>query len=138
MCTKLFYRFKFPITIAGLSLPFVALVAAIQRSKETSLQISLASMQYGEAIKNNRFGNYLKHREGFDKLIEGYNKRAKGETVQKPVIETPSLYADLFSDSGFNNQNWHGQHNIKLFEAIETNSVTLLFQMQAPNTSQKH
>lgn len=132
-CIQNFFdRFKFPITVAGMALPFIALVAAIQRSKETSLQISLASMQYGEAIKNNRFGNYLKHREGFDKLIDGYNKRAKGETVQKPIIETPSLYADIFPDSGFNNRNWHGQHDEKLLDAIEKNSATLMLQMQAP------
>jgi hypothetical protein len=135
-CIQNFFdRFKFPITLAGLALPFIALVAAIQRSKETSLQISLASMQYGEAIKNNRFGNYLKHREGFDKLIEGYNKRAKGETVQKPIIETPSLYADIFPDSGFNNRSWHGQHNTKLLAAIEKNAATLMLQMQAPLAS---
>lgn len=132
-CVQNFFdRFKFPITIAGLALPFIALVAAIQRSKETSLQISLANMQYGEAIKNNRFGNYLKHREGFDKLVESYNKRAKSDTVQKPVIETPSLYANLFPDSGLNNRNWHGQHNTDLLAGIERNSTTLMLQMQAP------
>nr|NLU60051.1 hypothetical protein [Pseudomonas sp. BIGb0427] len=42
-----FGHFKIPLTIMGLSLPFVAMVAAIHRSIEAATQIEVALKQYG-------------------------------------------------------------------------------------------
>lgn len=94
--------FKVPITIAGLSLPLVAMVAAVQRSKEAYIQIKHGQKQYSEAVSNNRVGNYLKHREGFYKLIENFCE-IEGVTSgeSKVYIDAGYLYMRLFPNNSF-------------------------------------
>jgi hypothetical protein len=109
-CVQVFFNtFKFPIAIMGLALPLVAMVAAIHRSNEAALQIKITSAQYGEAIVNNRFGNYLKHREGFEKLIGSYCANSVHGSECKIEVRMGSLYGRLFPESGFNNVRWTGQ-----------------------------
>lgn len=94
--------YKVPITISSLSLPLVAMVAAIQRSKEAFVQIKYGHKQYAEAVKNNSIGNYLKHREGFYKLVENF---CAAESINKSScvisVDVGYLYMRLFPDNGF-------------------------------------
>ncbi|WP_139834222.1 hypothetical protein [Pseudomonas sp. B11(2017)] len=102
-CVNYFVEvFKVPITIAGLSLPLVAMVAAVQRSKEAYIQIRHGQKQYSEAVSNNRVGNYLKHREGFYKLIENFCEiEAVSSGERKVYIDTGFLYMRLFPNNSF-------------------------------------
>ena len=109
VCVQTFFTiYKFPIAIAGLCLPLVALVAAIQRSKEAAVQIEYASRQLDEVQLNNRFGNYLKHREGFDKLISDHCAQSNAAIDRGVYFESPTVYNKLFPGSGFNNPSWVG------------------------------
>jgi len=102
-CVNYFVEvFKVPITIAGLSLPLVAMVAAVQRSKEAYIQIRHGQKQYSEAVSNNRVGNYLKHREGFYKLIENFCEiEAVSAGDSKVYIDAGYLYMRLFPNNSF-------------------------------------
>lgn len=126
-CVQTFYNdYKFPIAIMGVSLPLVAMVAAIHRSVEASKQIDMAIRQYGEAIANNRFGNYLKHREGFDKLIDAYCARRYFNDDCKVYVITSSVYASLFPEASFDNVNWNGQYDAKFYARVEKHYVALM------------
>lgn len=126
-CVQNFFsHFKFPITIMGASLPLAALVAAIHRSNEAALQIDYASKQYEEAVKNNKFGNYLKHREGFEKLLSSYIDKDIGPDKPKPSINPSSIYSRLFPDSGFNSKKWFGEPGEKVFGDLERDFALLL------------
>ncbi len=116
-CVRTFFTvYKFPIAISGLSLPLVAMVAAIHRSME-------AAHQLNEALLNNRFGNYLKHREGFEKLLDGFCERENKGLERGLLVMAQKIYAELFPDSGFNNKSWNGRHDSgylgKLDEHVE-------------------
>lgn len=120
-CVQNFFTlYKFPVACAGLALPLVAMVAAIHRSKEAALQISIGQQQYHEAVLNNRFGNYLKHREGFDKLLDGFVQRENLSGDRQLFIAIAKLYADLYPESGFNNPNWLGSHDKVFFDELES------------------
>lgn len=54
--------FQIPIGLAGLSIPFVAVVGAIHRSDQTSRQIASQTAQ-------NNFANHFKHLEEFKKAL---------------------------------------------------------------------
>ncbi|MDH1657057.1 hypothetical protein N5E96_20435 [Pseudomonas mosselii] len=92
--------FKVPLSIASISLPLVAMVAAIQRSNEASLQIRYSSAQYGESISNNRIGNFIKHRDGFIAMIEDFCS-AESNDVARVSIDADSLYFRIFPKNGF-------------------------------------
>ncbi|MGZ2925929.1 hypothetical protein ABC668_03605 [Pseudomonas aeruginosa] len=84
--------FKVPIAVSGISLPLVAMVAAIHRSNETFVQIRLSQRQLQETLDNNKFGNYLKHRETFVKSMADYaSAQDHGVTVNCGY-----LYDDIF------------------------------------------
>lgn len=119
-CVQTFFDyFKFPLTIVGISLPLVAMAAAIHRSREAALQIEYVAKQYGELIKNNRFGNYLKHRETFEKLVDSFCKR-HGENIQKNVtMQSHRLYVKLFPASGYGRLDWAGEHDEVFWEKVE-------------------
>lgn len=102
-CVQTFFViYKFPIAIASSALPLVAMVAALQRSKE-------AAMQLKEAQLNNRFGNYLKHREGFDSLIGDFCDKGNAAIPRTLHCESGRIYRKLFPESGFNNPLWLGR-----------------------------
>lgn len=132
-CVQDFFNvFKFPVAIMGLSLPLVAMVAAIHRSHEASLQIKISSNQFDEAVKNNRFGNYLKHREGFEKLIDGYCAKTHYGEKCKILIRKYDLYGSLFPGSGFNNVNWSGQCSEMRFDAGNVCAKVIMRLAQVP------
>jgi len=132
-CVQGFFDvFKFPVAIMGLSLPLVAMAAAIHRSIEAAAQIEVASRQYGEAIVNNRFGNYLKHREGFEKLIDGYCSRRHFESGCKVYVLTASVYARIFPDASLVNVDWSGQFDKKRFDDIERWAKALMGEINKP------
>lgn len=99
--------YKLPIAIAGLSLPLVAMIASLHRSREAALQIDLGQQQFGEALKNNIFGNYLKHRDGFFTLLDRYSKE---ESMEKLAIkiDQSGLYVALFPKNSFSTLNFKG------------------------------
>ncbi len=116
-------HFKFPIAIMGLSIPCVAIWAAVHRSIENSVQIE-------EVIKNNRFGNYLKHREGFDKLIE--NWAARFEASEAPlVMQSSIIYTSLFPHSGFQSIDWYGQPDIDFVDVLNERVEILMGRLSA-------
>ncbi|WP_449117735.1 hypothetical protein [Pseudomonas viridiflava] len=92
--------FKVPLSIASISLPLVAMVAAIQRSNEASLQISYSAAQYGESINNNRIGNFVKHRDGFISMIEDFCSVESSDQA-KISVDADSLYLRIFPRNGF-------------------------------------
>lgn len=102
-CVNYFIEiYKVPIAIAGFSVPLVAMVAAIQRSKEAFVQISYGQKQYSEAVSNNMAGNYLKHREGFYKLIENFCDIESNNRVSCTVrVDVGYLYMRLFPKNSF-------------------------------------
>ncbi|WP_258908891.1 hypothetical protein [Pseudomonas putida] len=131
-CIRNFFDyFKFALTIAGASLPLAALVAAIHRSNEAAMQIEVASKQYDEAVKNNRFGNYLKHRESFEKLVVAHVTRGvSDERYVKPYIFPSSLYVKMFPESGFQAEAWHGEPDYEAFASLEHSVAMLMGQIK--------
>lgn len=103
ICINYFIEvYKVPITISGLSLPLVAMVAAIQRSKEAFVQIRNGQKQYSEAVSNNRFGNFLKHREGFYKLVENFREiESNNRDSSEVLVDVGYLYIRLFPKNSF-------------------------------------
>ncbi|NMY95616.1 hypothetical protein [Pseudomonas proteolytica] len=94
--------YKVPIAISGFSLPLVAMVAAVQRSKEAFVQISYGHRQYSEAVSNNRVGNFLKHREGFYKLVENFcNVESSNRVSCTVLVDVGYLYMRLFPSNSF-------------------------------------
>lgn len=120
--------FKYPITIAGLAIPLVAMTAAIHRSKETSVQIKYAAKQLAEAQLNNRFGNYLKHRESFEKLLEGYCARENEVKSRGLVVSSQKIYTKVFPDSGFNNPDWAGLHKKEFIDGLDARVESIMSQ----------
>ncbi|MFJ3050871.1 hypothetical protein [Pseudomonas nitroreducens] len=94
------YLFKVPLAVAGLAIPLVAMTATIYRSKETSMQIRQSARQYAEAVTNNRFGNYLKHKEWFVKYLQ---ERAVDFEVEggKFILDAPALYSHMYPRNDF-------------------------------------
>lgn len=131
-CVRNFFDyFKFALTIAGASLPLAALVAAIHRSNEAAIQIDVATKQYSEAVKNNRFGNYLKHRESFEKLVVAHVTRgASDERYVKPYIFPSSLYVKMFPASGFYAEAWYGEPDYEAFASLEHSVAMLMVQIK--------
>lgn len=130
-CVQNFFTvFKFPVAIMGLSLPLVAMVAAIHRSIEASAQIEVATKQFGEAIANNRFGNYLKHREGFEKLIDGYCARRHFKNGCKVYVLAGNVYSRFFPDASLSNVEWNGQFDTKYFERMESHFSVLVEELK--------
>lgn len=114
VCVRNFFdAFKFPLAIMGSSLPLVAMVAAVHRSKEAALQIA-------EVIKNNRFGNYLKHRETFEKLVDAFCARHGASIDTKVGVRSHRLYARLFPRSGYGVLEWAGEHDVECWEKVES------------------
>lgn len=114
-CVNYFIEvYKVPIAIAGFSLPLVAMVAAIQRSNEAFVQIRNGHRQYSEAVKNNRVGNYLKHREGFYKLVDNFCDVESNNSVScKVQVDVGYLYMRLFPKNSFRFLDFEQERNEK-------------------------
>lgn len=127
---EFFTHFKFPFAIAGLAIPFVAMAAAIHRSMEAALQIDLANKQYGEAIKNNRFGNFYKHREGFEKFIESYCAKRTYGGLSKSFVLSGSFYGKVFPDASFDNPLWNGEYSEKAVSSLDRHAKNILREIE--------
>lgn len=136
-CVQFFFNtFKFPIAIMGSTLPLIAMIASIHRSLEANHQINLVSAQYSENIKNNRFGNYLKHREGFDKIIQSVcTHDAKGKNFETNVDST-TLYGEVFPDSGYRNVDWNGEWSQAWLKNVNAAAETIVSEMKKASSNQ--
>ncbi len=134
-CIQTFFNtFKFPIAIMGSSLPLVAMIAAIHRSLEANHQINLVSAQYAENIKNNRFGNYLKHREGFDKIIQAVcTHDAKGKDMEI-IVDSATLYGEVFPSSGYRNVDWNGEWSQAWLNKVNSAAEKMVSEMKKAST----
>ncbi|WP_416638280.1 hypothetical protein [Pseudomonas sp. OHS18] len=66
--------FKAPLGILGVTIPFIALLAANHRSEQTKEQMRLAS-------ENNNFSNYFKHADEFEQFVEKHHKKESIEII---------------------------------------------------------
>lgn len=100
LCFSNFVKiFKIPLTISALSIPAAGIIAAIHRSSETQIQISLARKSMDITNENNTFSNYIKHRDDFEKTlkkIEGYGSK-NAFTFANPE----KLYKKLFPKNSY-------------------------------------
>ncbi|WP_423187096.1 hypothetical protein ACO1PK_02440 [Alishewanella sp. d11] len=83
--------FKLPLSLASLSIPATALVAAIHRSEQTLVTIQ-------ESKRQNTFSNALKHREEFIKLL----KEMETE-LDITFFDKYKFYKTLFKNNTNNN-----------------------------------
>ena len=136
-CVQFFFNtFKFPIAIMGSTLPLIAMIASIHRSLEANHQINLVSAQYSENIKNNRFGNYLKHREGFDKIIQSVCVHdAKGKPFETNVDST-TLYGEVFPSSGYRNVDWNGEWSQAWLSNVNADAAIIVSEMRKASENQ--
>jgi hypothetical protein len=92
--------FKFPIGLLTISIPALALLAANHRSEQTKRQMALtlnqierSDSQIEISHSQNRFSNYFKHHEEFD-------KRFKKNTESPPFAwSTSHLYGLIFPEA---------------------------------------
>ena len=81
-----FYQyFKFPLAVASLSIPCAALVASHLRSLQTSVQIQQQAQQ-------DKFSNFISHRDLFMEVFENLNLFASGKSKKDAAM----LYIRLF------------------------------------------
>lgn len=125
-CVNNFFDlYKVPLAMAGSALPLVAVVAAVQRSKEAFLQIQVGQKQYAEAVSNNRFSNYLKYREGFYKLVDNFCEDKGDEFCGKIKVDSNLLYVRFFPESTSDGLNWWKGDGVEYWAGIETALVEL-------------
>lgn len=96
-------RLKFPIAIASLAFPFVALVASHHRSVQTAAQIARTDNQIVRTDKQikateekNAFENCIKHRELFNEFLD----KIEPDYLFK-VCDRDSLYSYVFPKNNF-------------------------------------
>ncbi|WP_372740611.1 hypothetical protein [Neptunomonas sp.] len=82
--------FKFFLYMAGLSIPFSGLYAAIKRSEETNSQIEIT-------LNQNRFSNYFKHLEELTKFLE----KEVSERKINPILTPNQLHKFVYPDYSF-------------------------------------
>jgi hypothetical protein len=83
---SVFYQyFKFPLAVASLSIPCAALVASHLRSLQTSVQIQQQAQQ-------DKFSNFISHRDLFMEVFENLNLFKNGKSKKGAAM----LYIRLF------------------------------------------
>lgn len=102
-CWENFTRiYKVPLAVASLSLPLVAMIATLYRSHETSIQIRQSVDAYSESVKNNVYGNFLKHRDGFFEIGPNVLEVLAFKAIKsRPTFDAAALYAILYPDNNF-------------------------------------
>lgn len=104
--TNFIIFFKVPIAIIGLAIPTVGVIVAIHRSDETAIQIKNSQKQFDEAFANNKFGNYLKHRDSFINLVlEGQERLLDGKSRVK--INASALYERIYPKNDYTHLEFH-------------------------------
>lgn len=126
-----FTLYKLPISVMGLSIPLSAIAAAIHRSEETSRQILLTQSQFNETLAQNKFSNYIKHKEDFFDLIENM------ENVCKCKFNDPlGTYKKIFPKNSYSTLDFNShpkdatQRTNKLLETLQQtlwSATTVLF-----------
>lgn len=93
-----FTLYKIPLSIMGIGVPLSAIAAAIHRSEETSLQIRTSQHQLDETLKQNKFNNYIKHKEEFLELLEKI-----GLFCSCKFNDPLHLYKQIFPNNNYHN-----------------------------------
>lgn len=134
-----FELYKYPISVAGLSIPLCAIAAAVHRSEETSRQISLTQSQLNETLTQNKFSNYIKHKEDFLELLGNM------ESVCKCKFTDPiGIYNKIFPKNNYLSLDFKAhpksdtQRSNKLLETLQQDlwsAETVLFE-PAPSENQ--
>ena len=89
-CINYFFElYKYPLSLLGLSVPLTAIAAALHRSEEASQQIE-------ETLRQNRFNNYIKHKEDFFDLLEKLESRCSCK-FSDPL----DLYTKIFPNNNY-------------------------------------
>lgn len=116
--------YKIPLALLGLIIPAGGIGAALHRSQE-------AAFLYRKAAEVNRFGNYLKHREGFEKIIESYCVKRHYESGCKTYVETHVVYERLFPNASFDDPTWNGECDENYISGIERSIGIMMREVQA-------
>ncbi|MBC3255704.1 hypothetical protein HU733_09380 [Pseudomonas paralactis] len=101
-CINYFFElYKYPLSLLGMSVPLTAIAAAIHRSEEASLQIE-------ETIRQNKFNNYIKHKEEFFDFLK------RLEINCDCVFSDPlSLYKKIFPNNNYSSFNHLSGNQVK-------------------------
>lgn len=110
--------FKVPIAIAGLAIPAVAIVAAIHRSDETAIQIQ-------EALSNNIFGNYLKHRAAFVEYVDSKVDRLLPGKM-RVVFDAAALYEHIYPKNGYAYFEIYSNNNYQFWTTLDARLGSLI------------
>lgn len=96
-CFDNFYQiFKFPLSVISIAIPLTALVAAVHRSNETSIQIKSTSIQLSESLRQNSYNNLIKHKEEFAKITAEWAQKGN-YFIPRPY----ELYSKIFQENNF-------------------------------------
>ena len=132
-----FTLYKFPISVMGLSIPLSAIAAAIHRSEETSRQILLTQSQFNETLSQNKFSNYIKHKEDFFELIKNM------ENVCKCKFNDPlGTYKKIFPKNSYSKLNFNShpkvetQKSNKLLETLQQGLWSVTTVLFDPNSEE--
>ncbi|WP_286785112.1 MULTISPECIES: hypothetical protein [Pseudomonas] len=111
--------FKVPIAIASLAIPIAGVVVAMHRSDETAIQIKNSQRQIDEALANNKFGNYLKHRDSFINLVlAGQERLLIKESRVK--INASALYEKIYPKNSYTNLELHSDGNYQFWHIVHS------------------
>ncbi|PYD06195.1 hypothetical protein DND90_23685 [Pseudomonas syringae pv. maculicola] len=138
-CLNTFFNlYKYPISVMGLSIPLTAIAAAIHRSEETSRQISLTQSQFNETLNQNKFSNYIKHKEDFLELIENM------ENVCKCKFGDPlGIYKKIFPKNNYLDLDFNSHPRLeidnsnRLLETLDKYYHTLAIVLYDPKSTEE-
>lgn len=123
--TNFIVFFKVPIAIAGLAIPAVGIAAAIHRSDETAIQIKHSQMQFAEVLANNKFSNYLKHRDSFIDLVASSQSRLlNGQT--KVTLDASALYGKVYPNNDYTSLEFYSNSDVQFWGIVRSRLEALL------------
>lgn len=117
--------FKVPIAIAGLAIPIVGIFVAIHRSNETAIQIKNSQRQIDEAFANNKFGNYIKHRDSFINFVLAEQERLSNENIELK-INASTLYEKIYPKNSYTNLELDSNESYQFWNTVNSRIEALL------------
>ena len=123
--TNFIIFFKVPIAIASLAIPIAGIFVAMHRSDETAIQIKNSQRQIDEAFANNKFGNYLKHRDSFINLVLAGQERLP-QKESRVKINASALYEKIFPKNSYTYLELHSDSNYQFWSIVNSRIEALL------------